>query len=59
MSKARKLFEAVMRGQGYKDSDLVSDASGRYTKPSVQTRWRYFLSGWEMAVAAGGPKSWA
>lgn len=54
MNQARKVFEAIMRGQGYKASDLVSDASGKYTKPSVQTRWRYFLSGWEMAVAVGG-----
>ena len=54
MNQTRKIFEAVMRGQGYKPSDLVLGPNGRYVKPSVQTRWRYFLSGWEMASAFGG-----
>lgn len=54
MTKTHKIFEAVMRGQGYKPSDLVLGSNGRYVKPSVQTRWRYFLSGWEMAAAFGG-----
>lgn len=49
MKEAKKVFEAVMRGQGYDESDFLMEAN-KYAKPSIQTRWRYFLIGWEMAV---------
>lgn len=45
-----------MRGQNYAQSELEFDEkTGQYVKPSVQTRWRYFQSGWEMAFAVGQP----
>ena len=45
MTQAQKVYEAVMRARGYKDFSM---AKGRYLNPSVQTRWNYFLLGWEM-----------
>jgi hypothetical protein len=45
MTQAQKVFEAVMRARGYEDFSM---AKGRYLNPSVQTRWNYFLLGWEM-----------
>ena len=46
MNDAQKTFEAVMRGQGFKE--FAKNEKGQYTNSSVQTRWRYFLLGWEM-----------
>ena len=43
--KARTMFEAVMRGKGYTDFNMVK---GRYTATAMQTRWIYFQLGWEM-----------
>lgn len=45
MSRAHQVFEAVMRAKGYEDFSMTK---GRYNNPSVQTRWNYFLLGWEM-----------
>ena len=45
MSRARQVFEAVMRAKGYTEFVMKND---RYINPSVQTRWNYFLLGWEM-----------
>jgi len=45
MNKAQQVFEAMMRAKGYID---FAQTKGRYDNPSVQTRWNYFLLGWEM-----------
>lgn len=49
MNQAQKIFEAMMRGRGYKD--FAKNTKGEYTNSSIQTRWRYFLIGWEMRGA--------
>jgi hypothetical protein len=49
MTKAQKVFEAIMRTKGH--TDFVQDG-GRYTNPGLQTRWNYFQLGWEMAQVA-------
>ncbi len=48
MNEARRVFEAMMRGNGHNDLTRTGD---KYNVPSLQTRWRYFLLGWEMANA--------
>jgi hypothetical protein len=45
MSKAQQVFEAMMRAKGYTD---FSETKGRYNVLALQTRWNYFLLGWEM-----------
>jgi O-phosphoseryl-tRNA(Cys) synthetase len=45
MTQARKVFEALMRTKGY---DNFETKNGRYIVPSLQTRWIYFWTGWEM-----------
>jgi hypothetical protein len=45
MSKAQQVFEAMMRAKSYTD---FSGTKGRYNNPALQTRWNYFLMGWEM-----------
>jgi hypothetical protein len=45
MNKAQQVFEAMMRAKGYTD---FSGAKGRYSSSTLQTRWNYFLLGWEM-----------
>lgn len=45
MTQAQKVFEAIMRTKGHTDFQMVK---GRYTNPSMQTRWSYFQLGWEM-----------
>jgi hypothetical protein len=45
MSKAQTVFEAIMRSKGMTDLNMVK---GKYTTPSMQTRWNYFQLGWEM-----------
>jgi hypothetical protein len=45
MYKAQKVFEAIMRAKGYTD---FNETKGRYNVPAMQTRWNYFLLGWEM-----------
>lgn len=46
MDEARKVFEAVMRANGYENFD--KNESGGYVNGSLHTRWKYFLLGWEM-----------
>jgi hypothetical protein len=46
MTKAQKVFEAIMRTKGH--TDFAQDGS-RYTNVNLQTRWNYFQLGWEMA----------
>lgn len=46
MKHPRTVFEAVMRGNGY--TDFAKDEKGKYISSSLQTRWQYFLFGWEM-----------
>jgi hypothetical protein len=45
----RSVFEAVMRSNGHTDFSLT--ATGRYRLNQIQTRWKYFLLGWEMRGA--------
>jgi hypothetical protein len=45
MTKAQQVFEAMMRAKGYTD---FTATKGRYSVPALQTRWNYFLMGWEM-----------
>ena len=46
MSKAQAMFEAIMRSKGF--TDFAMSGTGKYTTPSMQTRWNYFQLGWEM-----------
>jgi len=45
MTQAQKVFEATMRAKGYTD---FSSTKNRYNNSALQTRWNYFLLGWEM-----------
>jgi len=45
MTQSQKVFEAMMRAKGYTDLKQTKD---RYDSPAIQTRWNYFLLGWEM-----------
>lgn len=45
MTQAQQVFEAMMRAKGYTDFSIIK---GRYNIPALQTRWNYFLLGWEM-----------
>jgi hypothetical protein len=49
--RPEKIFLAVMRSRGYTDDDFKME-KGRYTNPAMQSRWNYFLLGWEMRGAA-------
>lgn len=44
--RAREVFEALMRGNGYENFDR--NENGQYVVASLHTRWKYFLLGWEM-----------
>jgi hypothetical protein len=46
MTKAQKVFEAIMRTKGHTD---FTQHNGRYTAANIQTRWNYFQMGWEMS----------
>jgi hypothetical protein len=46
MRDPRQVFEALMKANGYED--LSKSERGHYSVPTVQTRWKYFLLGWEM-----------
>ena len=48
--KARQVFTALMSAKGYTDEDMKMD-KGRYTNAAMQSRWSYFLAGWEMRGA--------
>lgn len=45
MSKTQQIFEAIMRGKGMTELDMVK---GKYKVPAMQARWLYFQLGWEM-----------
>ena len=47
-TQIKKAFEAMMRGNGYDENDLMFEGK-TYVKPAIQIRWRFFLMGWEMA----------
>lgn len=44
--KAREVFEALMRGNGYENLDRTEN--GQYVVAGLNVRWKYFLLGWEM-----------
>jgi hypothetical protein len=46
MNDPRKAFEAIMRTNGH--TNFTQNKSGGYVVPSLHTRWKYFLLGWEM-----------
>jgi hypothetical protein len=46
MSKAQKMFEAIMRTKGH--TDFSMNKTGKYNVPALQVRWGYFQLGWEM-----------
>ena len=45
--KSRQLFHALMSSKGYTDADLAM-TDDKYTNPAMQTKWNYFIAGWEM-----------
>jgi len=45
--KAHKVFTALMVGKGFTPEDLEWTGS-KFTHAAMQTRWGYFLLGWEM-----------
>lgn len=45
MTQAQKVFEAMMVAKGYTD---LTQVKGRYIVPAIQTRWNYFILGWEL-----------
>ena len=45
--KSRQVFMALMRGRGYTLEELEWNGS-KFIRPAMQTRWGYFLMGWEM-----------
>ena len=47
MTEAQKVFEMLMKANGYSDKELTRKNQG-YVSNTVQTRWKYFLLGWEM-----------
>jgi hypothetical protein len=49
MNNPRAVFEAVMRANGH--TNFAKQVNGRYKVPSLQTRWKYFMLGWEMRGA--------
>jgi hypothetical protein len=48
--KAEKMFLALMRSKGFTDEDFKMN-KGRYVNQAMQSRWSYFLAGWEMRGA--------
>jgi hypothetical protein len=46
MTKAQKVFEAIMRTKGHTDFEM--NMKGRYIAPAMQVRWSYFQLGWSM-----------
>ena len=56
--KAEKMFLALMRSKGFTDEDFKMN-KGRYANQAMQSRWSYFLAGWEMRGAMGAKRSGA
>jgi hypothetical protein len=49
MNEAKKSFEAIMRSNGKTNFSMTN--TGKYVDAALQTRWRYFLMGWELRGA--------
>jgi len=47
MNEAMKVFETLMRANGYSATELKRKGQA-YASSSIQTRWKYFYFGWEM-----------
>ena len=45
--KARQVFYALMASRGYTEADL-SMSDDKYVVSAMQTKWNYFIAGWEM-----------
>lgn len=45
MDKMQQAFEAMMRVNG---TSVAKDSKGKYRNPTVQVRWKWFQTGWEM-----------
>ena len=45
MTKAQEVFEALMAARGYTDFNKIIE---RYKSPAIQTRWNYFVLGWQL-----------
>lgn len=46
MTKAQRVFEAIMRVKGH--TDFTMSSTGKYAVNGLQVRWAYFQMGWEM-----------
>jgi hypothetical protein len=49
MNEAKKSFEAIMRSNG--KTNFAMTKTDKYADAALQTRWRYFLMGWELRGA--------
>ena len=47
MNEAQKVFETLMRANGYSEAELKHKGQG-YANSNIQTRWKYFYLGWGM-----------
>ena len=45
MTKAQEVFEAMMIAKGYTDLEQLK---GRYVNLNMQSRWNYFVLGWQL-----------
>jgi len=45
--KARQVFHALMSSRGYTETDLAM-SDDKYVVSAMQTKWNYFIAGWEM-----------
>jgi hypothetical protein len=50
MTKARQVFESLMQSKGKQ----VYWNGKKYTNVNIQTKWRYFLIGWNMKETHNG-----
>ena len=50
MTKARQVFESLMQSKG---KHVYWDGK-KYTTANIQTKWRYFLMGWNMKETHDG-----
>ncbi len=49
MTQAQRAFEAVMKSAGHTNFSMTP--TNKYVVPALQTRWKYFLLGWELRGA--------
>lgn len=45
MKEARKVFETILKANGHTNFEIKNN---KYIAPAMQTRWKYFLMGWQM-----------